>query len=814
MSTGGIFDQDRRLSTRLISPRRRPDLLLALDVVTDALRGQTKVQFAIWAALLLTASSFVTTFIGIANFHFHWTVAFITALGVQLLVYISAWIFAEARAARMFLRRIANEAEPDSQIYRSAKTKAEGAGYFVGGLLLVFSISVSIFFSFDALFDAVYKPEQQLLTNMKVARSDIGSVFGELNERVEAERARIMKSLLASPGWATWRKNVDKILRTAEDARKTIADAVLREQSEAKLNLEQTQKDLKTKEELLNTLSGQIKLLESGGGSVPTAAPVSTDEDASRIQDLQKQRQDLQTEIDSLQKRADDYTAKMAEEDKSGGKNADGSRRNQGKGPVYRSLERERLAVQAQLDARKQQIGALNGRIRQVEDRIAKSNLSQVEAQQKALTAKGDLKTKLDAATREVEQARIVEATARARFERTYGRSAAPAGEGTAAEPAQAADATLNTLDSMQMVGQARKAIDSFASNGTRTSYDDMMARCERILGLLAEDARMRSLVGDAGCESSELASAVARLSTLETATKDLEQRCRVDEAFNAMTTVKQMVDKARTCVGLSQLSYDDAKSQRDRIDTVEQENSPSTSHFERSLATLWRGDKLAWLAVFIAFFVDFGVFASAVMGASALESALHGDGRVASSADLHAVDLSQFVTSTIHDDDPPSIRNQKTLLANLTVDETEGRSRFVYDVKHEGERTDQVIRLNTYVARGLASGIPGRPGVFVVHDSFVQHVAESVGEYERDRQIRLMRSSGRQRFEEGPRAPMDFRTPDEGRPRRGRWQADRMAKVLGDPTQDASGDKRRIAGAGTSGRREKRDEASTSDDA
>ncbi|NJL29584.1 MAG: hypothetical protein HC897_17700 [Thermoanaerobaculia bacterium] len=54
----------------------------------------------------------------------------------------------------------------------------------------------------------------------------------------------------------------------------------------------------------------------------------------------------------------------------------------------------------------------------------------------------------------------------------------------------------------------------------------------------------------------------------------------------------------------------------RARLQRIAEENSPNTSHFERTVIWLMRGFPLAWIALAIAISIDLLVFISAVLGA------------------------------------------------------------------------------------------------------------------------------------------------------------------------------------------------------
>ncbi len=746
-----------------------------------AFRSQTRVRQAVIAALLLSFSSFVTTFIGIANFHFHWTVAFVTALGIQLLMYLTAWIYAEARANRTYLKRLRQrELDDDSETVRQAKAKAEGAGRIVGPSMLFLAMACSIFFSFDALFDAVYKPEQQILTNLKVARSDIGGIFGRLSDTITDQRQAIIEELEADEGWIAWKSNVDKILKVAEGARELLTAATNRERARATTALDEARRNAKEKADEVARLQAALQA-QSGQSETQTASDVEAVE--RRIAELTKRRAETQAAIDVLQGQADELQVKMDVEEKAGGVGPDGTRRPAKRGPFWRGFKRDQDDVIAQIEARKQELAG-------IEEEIARTKARQEEL----VSGRNSAEAALQTAMSQLSDLRLLEKEA----EESFNGLMATAGPGGA--PA----------DSGDLVQRVREGIDRFVGDGSRQAFQVFTEGCGSILAELTAHETTKAMVDGASCETSAFAPYVDRLQRYDDAQTALAEKCKVDESFNNLDTVKAMVDKGRSCIGLSTLPYDVVTGERDLVDSVEQENSPATSHFERAWATLERGDKLAWLAAGIAFSIDFFILGSALIGASSLVTPLYASGHIGSQGDLDEIQAAQSATSDIHRGDPPAICNQKTLLRFLQMEDVgDGNgTEFVIDLRSEqvrragsASRSTLAIQLTAYVAKGLARTIQGRPGAYVVHKSLVQHIAAVIGHHEREWQ--------RNNPEEAATMIADAPDPFEPDPwRSGKsmwgWSAANDSSNADDPGDkpEAVQSANAAGGAGSSGRR------------
>ncbi|WP_394690413.1 hypothetical protein [Hoeflea sp.] len=710
--------------------------------VTHGLTNTSMYGWAVWAAIFLSISSLATTYLGMANFHVHWIFALVSATGIQILLFISSWIFAEALANRRHLKRLIREGEvpEDSLPFRQAQAKSDGGVLLMASAMVAASMGVSVFFSLDSLFDTVYLPENRQLTNMKVARSDMGGVFDKLRDKVDVANANELSELTDSEAWRDWRRNVDTVMTAAGNAKNVIAQAIQLDRSNAKTNLDSAIAEATKAGEEVARLAAQL----AAQGSEASDSTAVTDQFQSRIAGKEQEVSDARKQVNDLEAEVADWDAKIEEEINAGGVDENGNRRATGCGRVCRSLQREKAAVEARLSTRKNRLASLEADLQSIRGEQESALSSRKEIEARLVTARASetaAKAALDAAQRT--------------YDRVYQSNANVGDPGQAGGPVDAIRASISKFLATASVSSLQPAIDS----------------CEAIYETMNANASTRAGIANVSCDITAIAPSLDQMRAHETAKATMATDCRVDDEFIAFTQVRQMIDKARKCISLSGLSYDAVADERELADKVEQENSENSSRFEITLSTLTRGDLLSWLTLFIAFSIDLFVLASAVVGARTMESVLEEDGDVGSKSALDRIELLQFAHSSVRSDDPPNIRTQKHFLTALEH-ETPGHgtdSEQILDLNSQrvhswGEEATKTLSLqmSSLVAQGLAFPVPGRPGAYRIKQNYVSHVTFQVARYEKDYHARN-KGNGNDSGGNGPNAAGGFQRHRNG---------------------------------------------------
>ncbi|MEM7214134.1 MAG: hypothetical protein AAF423_01230 [Pseudomonadota bacterium] len=731
--------------------------------IAHGLKSTSMNSWAIWAAIFLSISSLATTYLGMQNFHVHWIFAFVSSLGIQILLFVSSWIFAEASANRSHAKRLRREGDENSTRYKQAMAKADGFKFIMASFMVIASMGVSVFFSLDSLFDTVYLPENRELTNVKVARSDMGGVFDKLRDKVDETNQEKLIELTDSDAWDDWNRNLDVIMTAAGNAKDQISLAIQIERGAAEAALEKAIRDANATGKVVADLIGRQQSLASGQGA-------DTQGDRFQQQLATKEREigQVQNTLSALEAEFADWEIRINEEINAGGTNEDGSRRETGCGPVCRDYQREQLAVKARLDGRKAQLSRLT------------DDLARIRSQgEDALSAIQRVDSELKTAEAADEAAKAALSAARLNHETIF----------------KSADAGGTTGQATGAVNAIRSGISEFLATASVSALQPAISSCQIVYETMNANPVTRDGISNVSCDITSIAPTLETMARYEDAEKRLSEECRVDDEFIQFNTVRPMIDKARRCISISGLPYVAIKEERDLADRVEQENSENSSRFEITLSTLRRGDSLSWLTLFIAFSIDLFVLGSAVVGARTMESVLEEDGEVGSRAGLDRIELLQFAHAEERMTDPPNIRTQKQFLSVLEHDAYDYGEENESILDLEGARVSTLdnaavktlnLQMSSLVAQELAFPITGRSGCYRIKANYVSHITFQVAQYERDYHARNAAASSNDDYPSGQSDAMQQRStsshdtsstynrganPRSARGSRGRWE-------------------------------------------
>lgn len=712
----------------------------------NLLHSRGKVGLAVAAAALLATAQFFTTRLGLSNF-VPWTwVAVMAAIGIQVILYLGAWLVAERSADKAYLRRKRREeVDPNSDELRRAEAAVKSSGSIWTLIMFGTGLWVSVFFSFDALFDHVYLPAQQLLNNLKVARSSIGSMFGSMENKIEEDRNQGLHDLTVGKNWLTWQDNFNKILNAAEASKDVLQAAWNADNNRLQQELADARQTLQQRQEAVAKLKAEIGVLDKAPPASATAAQPPANGAASDIKQAGDRRDEIQRAIADLERQRDDLKAKLDVEAKTGGKDDKGTRRPAGQGPVWKELSTNLTDVETQLAVRRHALDDAKRKLDSLQRDAANAEDAAKRAAAAADANRAIKASELQKADSEVKDLTLKVKDAESRY------------RGFSGEGDTGVAALTGVAD---QVRDLRRALVTFNGTGNIDAYNAMLGGCNTLVDMLGRQDKTKQLLGNATCDATALAPAIAKLTSAEGAMVKYRASCRVDDAFNAMTAVKEMVDRARVCAGLSSLPFARIGYERNEIDRIEQENSPTTSHFERAIATLSRGDKLAWLALAIAFSIDFLVLVAAMLGARAAD-------HVAPQAVLDSVSAMQFIDLTIRDEDPPHIRNQKKLLSlirddfELHADGVAPGERPMIDLFNATPDVQAAVQpmLTMFVASGLAHVDAQRPGVYLLSRAYITTLGRDVGLYEK-RRLRSGRPGAAANGVAGSEGPADAMEP------------------------------------------------------
>ena len=669
-----------------------------------SLRSKGWIGMGVLFGFALSIASFLTTMEGMLNFtrvvgvdgrgnSTAVGIAVLVSLGIQGVLFIISWIVAEDLAKRQryradndmtksksrwrFWARQSPQDEQDdfgdvavearvSRSYWDRGIERQAVAlpsYIVVGapklLMLGVAMFASVFFSFDSLFDRVFKETERKQVQIAHTRSVTSAAFTDMRDQLVELRGTQLVDLRGSDAWSDFTRNLEAVLTTAQNAEQEIA-AILRTQREERqreLNLLRSQ--LTASIEAVRQKSDEITRLETGD---VTQVAVDVDQLRSQIAEAQSAVNEAQTQVDR-------FTELANIEEKVGGVDAngnpilrdDGSRIPPGRGPRWRDYEAQRVFHNTALTARR-------ATLERDQQRLAE-----------AVAATGTRGSALEAARaqlvgleseRDIAQGRVDEAEAALRSVNI------PGGD-------------TDSLDLASIVNNIRLTRDRFLASGSSVEFTAMVEGCASMLAALELNAAQLPQIASLTCDASAISQPADRLSGYETALLSFDRdayasveraisngelvngravpevRCFVDRDFNGLTSVSSIVGQGRECLNVAGLPADREASIRSDLDTVERENSPETSNFTRTLASLKRGDMLGWVALALAIAIDSLVFFSALAASFAASGARSDDDDHNSGGPLPPLDIDPR--------DPPGVVAQKLFLTYSRPFSTKG---------------------------------------------------------------------------------------------------------------------------------------------
>ncbi len=614
------------------------------------------VGLAILCGVSISIASFYTTFMGSLTFFGYspWQIAFafLLALGIQGALYIASWMVAEEFATHSRVR-LRNQPALRDQIFVKHFSKIASA------LVCAFA---SIFFSFASHFENVYGAERLALANVQNARSDTTKVLVRAETAIIDERNAVSERLKSSDEWAAFNNGLEQLLKVAEKQPDLMRKALNERRATVEGDLAKIRSEKEVKEKSLAEIAGKIEAIQALG-----AAPAATQANdnaalaqleqtaaTTRTRKLMFERAaeiELSTGNDPERVPGDECQAiaraqvaniAAAQTNAKNGKNGKkaastptpGRTARNISGPVHRCLLDN--AKEADINLKKYE--AEIARIKKLR-----------EGQLTAAASRNEDIGKLGA-----ERARLTGEIAMLKSRETDAQQAYTSIDGHN-------QSVLSGLADGDLVKTVRGDRDEFLRAGNRTVFDRLIASCASL-----QDAIQRYAGAGQGattqCDTSGLLAPIDRLTTLNVALGKYRESCAITQEFNMLGDPAKYVNKGSECLAMAKVPARTV-AESNTLDRIAQLNHPATSPFERAVASLGRGDILAWLAAALAVSVDLLVYLSAALGARANSSVLQRRGRIASNEDLKDI-ISEDADIQIYGDEPKKVLRAKLFLS------------------------------------------------------------------------------------------------------------------------------------------------------
>ncbi len=457
-------------------------------------------------------------------------------------------------------------------------------------LMFLACMGASVFFSFDSLFTAIFPHNERVRAADIRIRSQVAAISASITDLSTRRRLEARTRFLASTEWEGYSRNLDRLVVVLRKSPGQV-DRYLLDQSRI------SQKSGAQREEELAVLRGKSsQLLER---------KIQLSE---RVSELKNQTGQLNGVVKSLNAQVFAKNREIiiktsqtrAEETGIGGT------LQAGRGPKYRALAEQLQRLKGQKNNLQAQLRAYN---------------RQLSNGRKELGAgEGDL-ARIDARLSKLRgQTQLI-------------------GEGSAILQ----HSKLAVLFKVRM-NQSYKQLNSeriaFEQSPSRGGLAGLQSRCAKITDLLTGSPFLKVSLSSRLCDPGKAHEAAANLYALNRGSSTLAKSCANQSSATTVSagSIEQKLGIAHKCLRLSGLSAVDRAIVGDKIGAFERNRDDKAHRFVVSINAFKDGNKLAYLALAIAFAIDSLVFVSGLFGANVLRSPLssipQGEGRTARQLD------------------------------------------------------------------------------------------------------------------------------------------------------------------------------------
>lgn len=436
-------------------------------------------------------------------------------------------------------------------------------------------MATSVFFSFNSLFSVIFPQDQRVRATELRAQNQVAGIVSDIGAAITTMRLTEAEDLFNSDGWRAYDKVLAELTRAAQtssgEIEKYFNDKIedrnraIKQQQERIVTAQSSQAGLAAKKV---SLTDELSQLEAGRPALAA---------------------DLAEKKTALDERAKEVDAKRVEamaEDKG----VEGTGKI-GKGPIYRQRVDELSKLQDYYKIGEERVKDAQKRLTAAETRIA-----QIKRELAAID--GDLaKYKGEAETAEQ------------RIKLTQ--EAAPADQGARIDPAH-------------MVPAFENARAEFREQPTSEHLGKVQQLCTQIYTAMATATPdTKKKVAGVDCDPKQAAEAANVVFALNTGADVFARQCQGGDKLNAAGSADALFAFARKCLSDSGLPSKETDSLRAKINTIELNRDDKAHPLVATVNAFQDGNKLAYLALFIAVSMDMLVFMSGLFGANAVRSPL-----------------------------------------------------------------------------------------------------------------------------------------------------------------------------------------------
>ena len=442
-------------------------------------------------------------------------------------------------------------------------------------IMFLSCMATSVFFSFNSLFSVIFPQDQRVRAAELRAQNQVAGIVADIGSAIGSKRLTEQEELFNSDGWRAYDKHLSTLSQAAQGASGEI---------EKYFNdkIEDRNRAIKQQQERITTS-------QTGQAGLSSKKTSLTDE----LTSLEQQRPGLAGEYaekkTALDARAKEIDAKRVEamaEDKG----VEGTGKV-GRGPIYRQRMEEMGKLQDYYKIGEERVKDAQKRLSAVETRIA-----QIKRELAALD--GDLaKYKGEAETAE-QRIKLTQETL-------------PADANARIDPAR----MLPAFEGLRAEFRQEPSAERLAK------VQQMCGQIYTAMATATPDTKKK--VSGVDCDPKQAAEAAQLVFGLNEGAVVFKKACEGGDKLNEQKSADALFGFARKCLADSGLPSKETDALRTKINTIELNRDDKAHPLVATVNAFIDGNRLAYLALFIALSMDMLIFMSGLFGANAVRSPL-----------------------------------------------------------------------------------------------------------------------------------------------------------------------------------------------
>ncbi len=435
-------------------------------------------------------------------------------------------------------------------------------------------MATSVFFSFDSLFTSIFPQSERVRAAELRGQNQVAGIITDIEQAIGQRRGTEAESLFQSEAWTGYESQIDKIAKVAASSEGAIERYVNGQIETRRRAVKEQQERMASAQSGQAGLAGRKISLTEEKGRLATGRPELAAEFSAKKAD-----------VDAKAKEVDAKRVEALAEDKG----VEGTGK-EGRGPIYRQRMAELNLLQGAQKIAEERMKDAQKRLTTVETRLAAID-------RELANLDGDLaKLKGEAETAE-QRIKLAEDTVK--------------------------DDAGPKMDPTRLLPAFERAKSEFRTEPTTERLTKVQSLCGDIYNALSATPETKGQLSGLDCDPKATADAAGPLFALQAGTQVFAQTCVGGDKLIANKSADELFSFARRCLADSALPSKDTEVLRTKINFIELSRDDKAHRFVVTWNAFQDGNRLAYLALAIAFAIDSLIFMSGLFGANAVRSPL-----------------------------------------------------------------------------------------------------------------------------------------------------------------------------------------------